>query len=448
MKIRYDSRATDHLFKEGDLVWMYNPKRRRGLSPKLKQNWEGPYTVVKKLNDVVYRVQRSPNSKQKVIHINRLAPYRATDHNSMLLLKNNVLSLSTVIELCRKMRKFEALVYTSTAYSNSNLLNFPLKEEVYRLPFHAGKFLDALKNEDKEKLQELIAHCKPDWPNLYEFSKCLAENVITDTASDLPVAIIRPSIVVSTWKNPIPGYLEENFGITTLSLGIGKGFIKVANGDPNCKLNLVPADIIANAHVLAARSVGTKRCASPLVVNCTATENLHVKLCEYIDTMIQLVHEFPLPKSFEQQTNFIIVPYKYLYFIIAAYYHYLPAIVLDGMLRILRKKPWIYSLYRYFDKVTSSVNFFQFHTFEFERNNLEYLDKLIHPEDRKDLTLDFRDATILGMALSLPEGSPFYDWKIDKKSQCERQRITHRYAGGRLNLADLRISGEDLCCWS
>ncbi|GBL53910.1 hypothetical protein AVEN_175751-1, partial [Araneus ventricosus] len=82
MKIRYDSRATDHRFKEGDLVWMYNPKRRRGLSPKLQQNREGPYTVVKKLNDVAYRVQRSSNAKPKVIHINRLAPYRVTDHSS------------------------------------------------------------------------------------------------------------------------------------------------------------------------------------------------------------------------------------------------------------------------------------------------------------------------------------------------------------------------------
>ncbi|GBL91130.1 hypothetical protein AVEN_184490-1 [Araneus ventricosus] len=56
MKTHYNSRATNHYFKEGDLVWMYNPKQRRGPSPKLQQNWEGPYTVVKKLNDVVYRV--------------------------------------------------------------------------------------------------------------------------------------------------------------------------------------------------------------------------------------------------------------------------------------------------------------------------------------------------------------------------------------------------------
>ncbi|GBM51914.1 hypothetical protein AVEN_2901-1 [Araneus ventricosus] len=82
-KTHYDSGATEHHFKKGDLVWMYNPKRRRGLSPKLQQNWEGPYTIVKKLNDVIYRVQRSPNAKPKVIHINRLTPYRATDHSSV-----------------------------------------------------------------------------------------------------------------------------------------------------------------------------------------------------------------------------------------------------------------------------------------------------------------------------------------------------------------------------
>ncbi|GBM06878.1 hypothetical protein AVEN_269004-1 [Araneus ventricosus] len=66
MKTRYDSGATGHHFKEGDQVWMYTPKRRRGLSPKLQQNWEGPYTIVKKLNDVIYRVQRSPNAKPKI----------------------------------------------------------------------------------------------------------------------------------------------------------------------------------------------------------------------------------------------------------------------------------------------------------------------------------------------------------------------------------------------
>ncbi|GBM35295.1 hypothetical protein AVEN_38160-1 [Araneus ventricosus] len=72
MKTRYDSRGTDDHFKEGDLVWMCNPKRWRGLSPNLEQNREAPYTVVKKQSDVVYSVQRSSNAKPKVINIKRI----------------------------------------------------------------------------------------------------------------------------------------------------------------------------------------------------------------------------------------------------------------------------------------------------------------------------------------------------------------------------------------
>ncbi|GFW79989.1 retrovirus-related Pol polyprotein from transposon 412 [Trichonephila clavipes] len=70
MKTQYDARATGH-FHEGDKVWLWNPKRRKGLSPKLQTNWEGPYTVLKRINDVVVRIQKSPHSKPKVIHYNR-----------------------------------------------------------------------------------------------------------------------------------------------------------------------------------------------------------------------------------------------------------------------------------------------------------------------------------------------------------------------------------------
>ncbi|GFV80816.1 kinectin [Trichonephila clavipes] len=65
MKTRYDARATRHDFGEGDKVWLWNSKRRKGLSPKLQTNWEGPYTVLKRLNDDVVQIQKSPHSKPK-----------------------------------------------------------------------------------------------------------------------------------------------------------------------------------------------------------------------------------------------------------------------------------------------------------------------------------------------------------------------------------------------
>ncbi|GFV05957.1 retrovirus-related Pol polyprotein from transposon 412 [Trichonephila clavipes] len=79
MKTRYDARETGHDFHEGDKVWLWNPKHSKGLSLKLQTNWEDPYTVLKRLSDVVVRIQKSPHSKPKVIHYNILAPYLGHD---------------------------------------------------------------------------------------------------------------------------------------------------------------------------------------------------------------------------------------------------------------------------------------------------------------------------------------------------------------------------------
>jgi hypothetical protein len=36
----------------------------------------GPYKVVTRINDVVYRIQRNPRSRMMVVHLDRLAPYQ------------------------------------------------------------------------------------------------------------------------------------------------------------------------------------------------------------------------------------------------------------------------------------------------------------------------------------------------------------------------------------
>jgi hypothetical protein len=76
MKTRYDKLANCAGYQEGDRVWLYRPTRTKRRSPKLQSSWEGPYKIIKRINDVVYRIQRSPSSMMMVVHLNRLAPYR------------------------------------------------------------------------------------------------------------------------------------------------------------------------------------------------------------------------------------------------------------------------------------------------------------------------------------------------------------------------------------
>ncbi|UYV84885.1 K02A2.6-like, partial [Cordylochernes scorpioides] len=78
MKDRYNVKTSHKTFKEGEMVWLHNPQRKKGLSPKLQYQWEGPYKIIKCLNDVIYRIQKTRTSKPKVVHYNRLEPFRGS----------------------------------------------------------------------------------------------------------------------------------------------------------------------------------------------------------------------------------------------------------------------------------------------------------------------------------------------------------------------------------
>lgn len=75
MKACYDKKARQVSFEEGQRVWLFNPQKRRGRAPKLQSNWEGPYTIVKKLSDVVFCIRKTLRHREKVIHADRLASY-------------------------------------------------------------------------------------------------------------------------------------------------------------------------------------------------------------------------------------------------------------------------------------------------------------------------------------------------------------------------------------
>lgn len=41
-------------------------------------------------------------------------------------------------------------------------------------------------------------------PNTYTFTKALAEYIVNQEGENLPVAIVRPSIIGAVWKEPLP----------------------------------------------------------------------------------------------------------------------------------------------------------------------------------------------------------------------------------------------------
>lgn len=72
LKRHYDRHADRTGFSPGDAVWLYNPRVPKGRSPKLGRPWAGPYRVMERVTDVVYRIQATSRSKPYTVNRYRL----------------------------------------------------------------------------------------------------------------------------------------------------------------------------------------------------------------------------------------------------------------------------------------------------------------------------------------------------------------------------------------
>ena len=70
MKQRYDPLLEHQPLEAGEAVWLYNPQRKKGLTPMLRCPWQGSYIITKQINDFVNRIQFVPKAKPKVVHRN------------------------------------------------------------------------------------------------------------------------------------------------------------------------------------------------------------------------------------------------------------------------------------------------------------------------------------------------------------------------------------------
>ena len=75
-KLSADRSSTgESTFQVGDIVWLYIPAVKTGLSRKLSSLWRGPYTILDKVTAVNYKIQLIGGTKCQTVHSNRLKLY-------------------------------------------------------------------------------------------------------------------------------------------------------------------------------------------------------------------------------------------------------------------------------------------------------------------------------------------------------------------------------------
>src|SRR5271170_5891929 len=96
------------------------------------------------------------------------------------------------------------------------------------------------------------------WPNTYTFTKSLGESILARHGRELPIAIVRPSIVESSERSPFTGWNE---GINTsgpLSYLLGTNFRQLPTNERKC-LDVIPVDMVCRGMSLIAAAVVARR---------------------------------------------------------------------------------------------------------------------------------------------------------------------------------------------
>ncbi|MBS11210.1 MAG: hypothetical protein CME19_06375 [Gemmatimonadetes bacterium] len=85
------------------------------------------------------------------------------------------------------------------------------------------------------------------WNDAYTMTKAMGEQLLQRERGDLPVAIVRPSIIESSLQDPEPGWLEGLKVADPLIAHFSKGRLSDFPGDPQAVMDVIPVDIVANA---------------------------------------------------------------------------------------------------------------------------------------------------------------------------------------------------------
>ncbi len=145
------------------------------------------------------------------------------------------------------------------------------------------------------------------WPDAYAFTKALAEQALAETRGDVPVTIVRPSIIESALAEPRPGWIRGFRMAEPVIITYARGLLREFPGIPEGVVDVIPVDFVVAAVLDAAARgpvPGTASAPPPIVqVASGSTNPLHYR------HLVDLVHDwFSQHPLYDPKGQPIVVP--------------------------------------------------------------------------------------------------------------------------------------------
>ncbi|CAG9767858.1 unnamed protein product [Ceutorhynchus assimilis] len=286
----------------------------------------------------------------------------------------NTLGTKRMLELCEKMEKLKSCVHVSTAFSNTD--KDIIDEQVYKPSYDAYAMINLIENLPDEVIESISSQLVGKHPNTYTFAKALAEQLVLEYSGNIPLAIVRPSIITAAWKEPFPGWVDNIGGITGILMECGRGTIKSIVCDDKCRMELIPVDIVVNTLLTSAWHTVAYGPTAMRVYNCTSGKLNPVTWKEFGEYTHKYSLKWP-SKYVTWYPGFVYRTNTTVHNVCTMLYHNIPSALLDVFLYCTGKKPMMLKISRKFNQALIAGSFSSTNEWNFESASYKSLAKAV-----------------------------------------------------------------------
>lgn len=229
-------------------------------------------------------------------------------------------------------------------------------------------------------------------PNTYTFTKALAEQAVAANEGKYPIAIVRPSIVISASREPVGGWVDNVNGIAGLGCLAAIGLLRTIDWDYYARSDMVPVDYVANCLICAAYEVSTRSPKKLKVYNMTSGNVNPISWGVYFEKLRNDAVKKPPTKIVRPMIH----SPKYrranptLFFMTKFFSELLFAYMVDMILVLLGYKKIMLKITRKMHHGYTILKPFTTNEWDFDSENVLKLSESLEDADRKQFYFDLR----------------------------------------------------------
>ncbi|XP_055606767.1 putative fatty acyl-CoA reductase CG5065 [Uranotaenia lowii] len=298
----------------------------------------------------------------------------------------NTRGTKCMVELAKQCKKLEMFGYVSTSYCHLNV-KF-LEEKPYPPPADPHKVIKAIEWLEDDVVDGMTRKILGDCPNTYAYTKALAEALVVEAMNDIPCVIFRPSIVLPTWREPLPGWTDNINGPVGMLIAAGKGVVRSMYCSSQSYGDFLPVDFGVSAICVCTWNFIGRKDYSRNIYHLVSSAEVKQSWEEIIElgrtitcTKVPLNGVFWYPGGNMKK-------HRWEHNLAALFFHWLPAVLIDCLLYVLGYKPVLCRVHRRIAKGFEVLEYYANNQWDFDNTTVMHLREKINDVEKVKFKID------------------------------------------------------------